>query len=277
MKTILTVSLAAALVLAAVVSALQLDGSAQAQDVGEVKEYYPDIQTRVVPYNDGETACEGFMAWDANQAGKRPVVLVMHDWMGRGKFDEQRARELASMGYLAFSVDTYGKAVRPKNAGEAGKAAGSWKANTAGLRTRLKAGMDTALKSEMADADNVACIGYCFGGTCALELARSGANLKGFVSFHGGLGTDTPADAKNIKGKVLVLHGADDHFDSVVALNKEMKDAGVDYEIDLYGHTVHAFTNPKAGNDPSRGVAYNAEADERSWERMKDFFYKIFE
>jgi dienelactone hydrolase len=132
------------------------------------------------------------------------------------------------------------------------------------------------LTSELADKDKVAVIGYCFGGTCALELARSGANLVGTVTFHGGLGTDTPGDAKNIKGKVLILHGADDHFDSVVAINKEMKDAGVDYEIDLYGHTVHAFTNPDAGNDPNRGVAYNAQADQRSWERMKDFFWELF-
>ncbi|MCA8910907.1 MAG: dienelactone hydrolase family protein [Planctomycetes bacterium] len=277
MKTILSVSIAAALVLAAVITALQLNDTAVAQDAGEVKEYFPDIQTKTVTYKDGDTECEGFMAWDANQEGTRPVVLIMHDWMGRGAFDEQRARELASLGILAFSVDTYGKDVRPQNAAEAGKAAGSWKSNPAALRTRLKAGMDEALKSDMADKDQVACIGYCFGGTCVLELARSGANLKGFVSFHGGLGTDTPADAKNIKGKVLVLHGADDNFESVVALNKELKDAGVDYEIDLYGHTVHAFTNPKAGNDPSRGVAYNAEADVRSWERMKDFFWEIFE
>lgn len=276
MKSILLIG-AVSLVVTAVFAALQLNDTATAQDTGEVKEYYPDVQTRVVPYSDGETACEGFVAWDANRVGKRPVVLIMHDWMGRGAFDEQRARELASLGYLAFSVDTYGKDVRPTNAGEAAKAAGSWKNNVQGLRTRLKAGMDTALKNDFADKSRVAAIGYCFGGTCVLELARSGADLRGFVSFHGGLSKGTPEETKAIKGKVLLLHGADDHFDSVVEINREFKDAGVDYEIDLYGHTVHAFTNPLAGDDPSRGVAYNAEADKRSWARMKGFFNEIFD
>lgn len=277
MKRTLFAAATLTLMIAAIVTALQSGDTATAQDAGDVKEYFPDIQTRTVAYNDGETKCEGFLAWDANQSGKRPVVLIMHDWMGRGGFDEQRGRELASMGYLAFSVDVYGTDVRPTNASEAGKAAGSWKNNPTGMRTRLKAGMDEALKNELADKSRVAAIGYCFGGTCVLELARSGADVAGVVSYHGGLGTKTPEDASNIKGKVLVLHGADDNFESVVAINDEFKNAGVDYEIDLYGHTVHAFTNPKAGNDPSRGVAYDAQADARSWDRMKDFFNEIFE
>ena len=278
MNRTLSLSIAGALVLAAVIAGLTLSQPTSAQEAGKIKEYFPDVQTKLVSYKDGETECEGFVAWDANQDGKRSVVLIVHDWMGRGEFDEQRARELASLGYLAFSVDVYGKGVRPTNAGEAAKAAGSWRGEDRGpFRTRLKAGMTAALANEMADADNVAAIGYCFGGTGVMELARSGARLRGIVPFHGGYGGKPAGDAGNIKAKVLVLHGADDGFDGIVGLNAELKEAGVDYEIDLYGHAVHAFTNPAAGDDPKRGVAYDAQADERSWQRMKDFLWEVLE
>lgn len=231
-----------------------------------------DVKTKTVTYKDGEAECEGFVAWDANRKGTRPVVLVVHDWMGRGEYDERRARELAELGYLAFSMDVYGKDVRPKNRDEAGKAAGKWRGgDIAAFRTRLKAGMDAALADENADKSRVAILGYCFGGTAALELARSGADIDGAISFHGGLVSATPTDAKNIKGKVLVLHGADDKVETAITLHEEMKAAKVDYQIVLYGHAVHSFTNPKAGNDPSTGNAYDEKADRRSWEDMKDF------
>ncbi|MCB9894945.1 MAG: dienelactone hydrolase family protein [Planctomycetes bacterium] len=282
MKRTLSVMVAATLVIAGVIATLQLSDASNAQDKearpGDVKEYFPDVQTKLVSYKDGDAECEGFMAWDANMDGKRSVVLVVHDWMGRGKFDEQRSRELAAMGYLAFSVDVYGKNVRPKNRDEAAKAAGSWRGADRGpFRTRLKAGMTAALASDQADAESVAAIGYCFGGTAVMELARSGANLRGVVPFHGGYGSEPGGDAANIKAKVLVLHGADDNFDGVVVLNNELKEAGVDYEIDLYGHAVHAFTNPDAGDNPTAGVAYDAQADERSWIRMKDFLWEVLD
>ena len=277
MRKTLSVSIAAMLVLAAAIVAMQFETSA-AQETGEVKEYFPDIQTKTVSYKDGTDECEGFVAWDANFEGTRPVVLIVHDWMGRGKFDEQRAREIASMGYLAFSIDVYGKGVRPQNRDEARAAATKWRGGEKEVfRTRLKAGMDEALKNEMADKDNVVAIGYCFGGGAVMHLARSGANLKGVVPFHGGYSVEPEGDAANIKGKVLILHGADDHFDGLVGIHKELKEAGVDYEIDIYGHAVHAFTNPAAGSNPESGVAYDAEADARSWERMKDFFWELFQ
>ncbi|MBZ0137899.1 MAG: dienelactone hydrolase family protein [Planctomycetes bacterium] len=274
-------SAAAILVLAAAFVAMQLNTSV-AQEAGEkpgeVKEYFPDIQTKTVNYKDGEAECDGFVAWDANFEGERPVVLIVHDWMGRGKFDEQRAREIASMGYLAFSIDVYGKGVRPANREEAAKAAGAWRGgDKEAFRKRLKAGMDAALTSEMADAGNVVAIGYCFGGSAVMQLARSGAKLKGVVPFHGGYSTEPEGDAGNIKCKVLILHGADDNFDGLVGIHKELKAAGVEYEIDAYGHAVHAFTNPAAGNNPASGVAYDAVADTRSWERMKDFLWEVFE
>ena len=147
------------------------------------------------------------------------------------------------------------------------------------MRERADAGLKVLRAEANADPSRIAAIGYCFGGTTVLELARSGADLRGVVSFHGGLDTPNPEDAKNIKGKVLILHGADDPFapkEQVLALEDEMRKAGVDYQVHLYGGAVHAFTVPEAGNDPSQGAAYNASADKRSWEAMKQFFNEIF-
>jgi dienelactone hydrolase len=147
------------------------------------------------------------------------------------------------------------------------------------MRARAGAGLSVLAKQKNVDPKNVAAIGYCFGGTTALELARGGADLAGVVSFHGDLATPTPEDAKNIKGKVLALHGADDPLvpEKVVeAFEQEMRKGGVDWELVKYGNAVHSFTNPDAGNDNSKGVAYNAKADHRSWQAMKDFFAEIF-
>jgi len=147
------------------------------------------------------------------------------------------------------------------------------------MRQRIGAGLDVLLREPLCDPKRVAAIGYCFGGTCVLELARSGADVAGVVSFHGGLATANPADAKNIRGKVLVLHGGDDPHvppKEVAAFEDEMRAAGVDWQLVVYGGAVHAFTNPASGSDKSRGAAYNAAADRRSWEAMKAFFGEIF-
>lgn len=237
------------------------------------------VQTKTIEYSQGDTKFQGTLAWDDAVSGKRPGILVAPDWMGEGPFSRSKAEALAKMGYVALSVDVYGKGVHPGNPSEAGKMSGALKADRPLLRARMKAALDTLLASDLVDPGRIAAIGFCFGGTAALELARSGADIAGVVTFHGGLDTPTPEDAKNIKGKVLILHGADDpsaSLSSVMALNKEMKDAGVDYQIVLYGHAVHAFTNPAAGNDNSRGAAYNEKADRRSWQAMKDFFAELF-
>jgi dienelactone hydrolase len=176
-------------------------------------------------------------------------------------------------------VDIYGKGVRPKNGQEAGEQAGKFKSDRALLRARINAALDVLRKNEHVDPKRIAAIGYCFGGTTVLELARSGADIAGVVSFHGGLDTPTPADAKHIKCKVLALHGADDPYvppAQVAAFEKEMTDAGVDWQLIKYSGAVHAFTNPEAGNDNSKGAAYNERADQRSWEAMKLFFAEIF-
>lgn len=237
------------------------------------------VITKTVDYQQGGDTLQGYLAYDDKFVGKRPGVLVAHQWMGLGDYEKKRARMLAEMGYVAFALDIYGKGVRPKSRDEAGKMAGTYKNNRPLWRNRARAAVITLRRQPNVDVKRLAIIGYCFGGGTALELARSGADVKGFVSFHGSLDTPTPADAKNIKGKVLVLHGADDPFapmKQVVELRDELSAAKVNYEIDLYGGAVHSFTEKAAGNDPASGAAYNAQADARSWKRMKAFFGEIF-
>ncbi|HWB58286.1 MAG TPA: dienelactone hydrolase family protein, partial [Chthoniobacteraceae bacterium] len=206
-------------------------------------------------------------------------ILVVHDWLGVGDYVKGRAEQLARLGYIAFVADIYGKGVRPQNAAEAAKVAGIYKNDRALFRARVTAALDQLKKDPDVDPSRIAAIGYCFGGTAVLELARSGADIAGIVSFHGGLDTPTPEDAKNIKCKVLILHGADDPLApaaQVAAVEDEMRKANVDYQITLYGGAVHAFTREDAGSDNSKGAAYNEKADKRSWQAMKDFFAEIF-
>jgi dienelactone hydrolase len=232
----------------------------------------------LIEYKHDNTSCEGYLAGDAT-AGKRPAVLIVHDWMGLGKFAKAKADELAKLGYVAFAADIYGKGVRPTNPNEAGAQAGKYKSDRALLRARVVAALDVLKKNEHVDPKRIAAIGYCFGGTTVLELARSGADVAGVVSFHGSLDSPTPADAKNIKSKVLALHGADDPFVSkaeVAGFEAEMTQAAVDWQLIKYSGAVHAFTNPEAGHDNSKGAAYNERADKRSWEALKQFFAEIF-
>ena len=237
-----------------------------------------ELHTNSVEYKQGETVLEGYLAYDTARTGQRPGVLVVHEWTGLGPYVKKRCEQLAQLGYIAFGADIYGKGVRPDNPKDAGAQAGKYKSDRALLRARARAGLDVLLKNELTDTNRVAAIGYCFGGTTVLELARSGADIAGVVSLHGGLDTPT-RDAKNIKCKVLILHGADDpHVPAadVAALQEEFRNAGVDWQMISYGGAVHSFTNPDSGNDNSRGAAYNARADRRSWEAMKQFFAEIF-
>lgn len=234
---------------------------------------------RAVEYRDGDVVLEGFVVTPEKVDGKAPLVLVVHQWMGLTDYEMRRCRELAELGYVAFAVDVYGKGVRPANAGEAGKQAGMYKKNRGMLRKRLNAGLAAALKVDGVDGERVAAIGYCFGGTAVVELARSGADVGGVVSFHGGLDSPVPADGAKIKGRVLALHGAvDPHVRAadLAAFEAEMNAHDVDWELVKYGGAVHAFTQPMAGDDPSKGAAYDAKADKRSWARMKDFLAGVF-
>lgn len=238
------------------------------------------LKTRTVEYRDGEQLLEGYLAYDEAKPGKRPAVLIVHDWKGVGPYVKRRADQLAKLGYLAFAVDIYGKGVRPQTAEAAGAQAGTYKQDRALFRSRLLAGYRAMLASPQADPSRTAAIGYCFGGTGVLELARSGADVQGVVSFHGGLDSPAPADGKNIKAKVLILHGAEDPFvpaKDIDAFLAEMRAANVDWQMISYSGAVHSFTNPEAGNDASTGAAYNPSADRRSWGAMRQFLDELFD
>jgi len=243
-----------------------------------------ELVERVVEYKQGDLTFEGFHVYDDALKGKRPAILVVHQWTGLSDYEKRRCRELAALGYNAFALDIYGKGVRPPAPVESGKEAGKYKGDRKLYRERLKLGLDVLFQDERTDADKVAAIGYCFGGTGVLELVRMqpGIMVKGVVSFHGGL---APAEGMElghwaVNPRILVLHGAADPYSpesDVAAFRKEMEAAKADYQIVLYGpNVVHSFTQPHAGNDPSKGAAYDADADRRSWRAMKAFFDELF-
>jgi len=237
------------------------------------------VVEKVVEYSAGPVVCEGFHAYDDAVTGKRPGVLIVHQWTGLTDYEKMRARMLVELGYNVFALDIYGKGVRPPGPPASAQEAGKYKSDRALYRERLKAGLEVLLKDERTDASKVAAIGYCFGGTGVLELARSGAKVAGLVSFHGGLDSPTPADGKNIQGEVLVLHGDADPFvpaADIAAFEKELQDAEVSYHLVRYPGAVHAFTQQMAGNDPSKGAAYDEKADKASWVEMKTFFNRVF-
>lgn len=231
------------------------------------------VKTEVVTYRDGDTVLEGYLAYD-DAAGPRPGVLVVHQWKGLGDYEKKRAGMLAALGYTAFCADIYGQGIRPKTPQDAGKEAGRYKSDRTLLRRRVNLGLAQLRASTHVNTAKVGAIGYCFGGTTVLELARSGADVAAVVSFHGGLDTPTPADAKNIKARVLACHGGDDPFvpaADVAAFQQEMRDGSVDWQFISYGGAVHSFTD--WGADGSmKGSKYNEPADKRSWQAMKSFF-----
>ncbi|PKL92247.1 MAG: dienelactone hydrolase [Candidatus Goldiibacteriota bacterium HGW-Goldbacteria-1] len=237
------------------------------------------IVTKSVDYEQDGVVLEGFLAYDDAVKGKVPGVLIIHEWNGLQDYMKKRAVQTAGLGYVAFAADIYGKGIRPKNREESGKEAGKYRGDRKLMRARANAGLNELKKFKFTDADKLAVMGYCFGGTAALELARSGAMIKGAVAFHGNTDTPDPRDAKNIKGRVLILHGAKDRSascEAIDAFRSEMDNAGKEWEMVLYSGAVHAFTNPDAGSNTSTGAAYNKKADEKSWEQMKMFFKEIF-
>jgi dienelactone hydrolase len=237
------------------------------------------IHTETIDYREGDTVLEGWLTYDASIKGKRPGVLIVHQWKGLTDYEKKRAEMLAKLGYNVFALDIYGKGIRPTSPQEAGAQAGKYKKDRELLRTRARAGLAVLQQHELTDPKRVAAIGYCFGGTAVIELARSGADIAGVVSFHGGLDSPKPEDGKTIKCKVLALHGADDPHVSakdLAAFEDEMRQAKVDWELVKYGGAVHSFTDWNAGSNPAQGAAYNEKADKRSWEEMRQFFAELF-
>jgi dienelactone hydrolase len=238
------------------------------------------IKTESVEYKQGDTTLTGYIAYDDSKISKsRPGIVIVHDWMGLSDDTKKRAEQIAKMGYVGFAADIYGKEDMPHSQAEAGKAAGKYKSDRKLLRARAQAALDKLTSYSFVDKNKLVAIGFCFGGTTALELARSGAPLVGTVSFHGGLSTPNPDDAKNIKGKVLALHGGDDPNvppSEVAAFQEEMRKAKVDWQFVSFGNTVHSFMVSTAGNDPSKGAAYNPVSEKRAWLDFQNFLKEVF-
>ncbi|MCM2344873.1 MAG: dienelactone hydrolase family protein [Alphaproteobacteria bacterium] len=227
-------------------------------------------------YKDGDVQLEGYMA-RAEKAGA-PVVLIIHQWKGLGAYEKHRADMLAAEGYNAFAIDMYGQGIRPQTQEDAGKQAGLYKSDPALARQRVKAALDL-VRSMSSVGPEIAVIGYCFGGTMALEAARAGSDLAAAISFHGGLATKEPATPGAITAPLMVHHGADDPFvpaAEVAAFEQEIAAAGAQMTFYAYKGAVHSFTDKAAGTDPTTGAAYHEEADVLSWQRSLSFLEKAF-
>ncbi len=236
------------------------------------------IQHRLVEYNDGDTLLEGYLAYDDSIKKPGPGIIIAHTWWGRGELECKRAEQIAELGYVGFALDMYGKGRYGSGPDENTEMMQPLMDDRAMLQNRMAVALAVAGEQAEVDASNMAVMGYCLGGLCALDLARTGADLKGAISFHGLF--DAPGNISNpkIKAKVLCLDGHDDPMtanDKVVALEKEMTDAGVDWQLHTYGGAMHGFTNPEA-DMPKMGIKYNADADRRSWQALENFLTEIF-
>lgn len=236
------------------------------------------MRAESLEYKDGDVTLKGFVALDDQSNHKRPGILVMPEAFGLGKQAKDRALRLASLGYAALAGDPYGNGLEVSDLQEAIKHAGAIREDNTKFRQRIRAGLDALTALPQVDTDRLVVMGYCMGGSCSLEMARDGAPLKGVVSFHGALETQSPAEPGKVQAKVLVCHGADDPFvpvEHVTAFEEEMTKAGVDWQVISYGGTVHSFTNPEADGS-IEGICYNKQADTRSWQAMQAFFDEIF-
>ena len=236
-----------------------------------------DAQLKTIPYADGGQKLEGILAQPKKELKNKAGVLLLPAWMGIEHNAKENATELAKLGYITFVADIYGVDKRPQNTKEAGQQSGYYKTNYAEYQKRIQLALDQLIKAG-ANPDKIAVIGYCFGGSGAIEAARGNLKVQGIVSFHGGLGRDAARTIEPIQPKVLILHGADDFFipeAEIKAFQDEMNKAKADWQMIYYADAVHAFTHKDAGNDKASGVAYNEKAAQRSWEAMKQFFAEI--
>lgn len=237
-----------------------------------------NIKTKPVEYKDGKQTCVGYLAWDESVASARPCVLINHAWGGRDAFAEDKAIQMAAMGYVGFALDNYGDGALPETVDDKMALMGPLKEDRAALLKRLKAGYKAAAALDEVDETHMAAMGFCFGGLCTLDMARAGLDLKAAISFHGLLDAPKDLKAKKIKSKVLVAHGWDDPMAppaSVVALGEEMVAAKCDWQLHAYGQTTHAFMVPEA-NDPKNGLKFNPDSERRAWTACVDLLSEVF-
>lgn len=235
-------------------------------------------QLTSVAYQDGNQKLNGFVSKPQNSTQNKAGILVLPAWMGIDAHAKETAENLSKLGYYAFVADIYGEGNYPKSMADAGKMAGMYKKDYKAYQHRIELAMQQLIKAG-ADPNRLAAIGFCFGGTGVLEMARANFPVRGVVSFHGGLGKDASRPINPITPKVLVCHGADDPNEpqaEVLAFQQEMRDSKADWQMIYYGNAVHSFTDPNAGNDNSKGAAYNEKAAKRSWEHMKLFLNELF-
>lgn len=237
-----------------------------------------NAQLRPVAYKDGNQKLNGYAIAPEIQTPETPGILILPAWKGINEHSKRVAQELADLGYFAFIADIYGEGNYPADTKQAGERAGYYKNNPDKYQHRISLAMDELIKYG-ASPENIVVIGYCFGGTGALEVVRAQMAVRGVVSFHGGLAKDPARENKKIKSKVLVLHGADDPYVSqkdIESFQKEMRDGNADWQMIYYSNAVHAFTEEEAGNDNSKGAAYNDIANRRSWQHFLLFLDEIF-
>jgi dienelactone hydrolase len=238
------------------------------------------IKTEAVTYKEGQAEAHSFLIYEDSLSGRRPGVLVVPEWWGLNDYPKMRAKMLAQLGYVAMAVDIYGDGKVTADPKQAGAWADALEAgDRAELRTRIAAALARLKSDPRVDPNKTAAIGYCFGGSTVLELARSGAEVNGVISFHGHYDTNNPAKPGQVKASILACHGADDPFTSpaqIQAFEDEMRKARADWQFNVYGGAKHSFTNPDAGKYHVAALAYNAEADHRSWQALEDFFREIF-
>lgn len=239
------------------------------------------MHTELLDYTDGDLVCEAFVAYDAALDHTRPCVLICHAWAGPTDFEREKATQLARLGYVGFALDVYGKGTRGSMLDDNSALMQPFIDDRAMLTRRLHAGLAAAKKLPRVDAGRIGAVGYCFGGLCVLDLARSASpssGVRGVVSVHGLFAPLKLGRQEKITAKVLALHGYDDPMappEALLDFAKEMSAAGADWQVHAYGKTLHAFTVLGA-NAPDKGVMYNANADRRSWIAMKNFFEEVF-
>jgi dienelactone hydrolase len=236
------------------------------------------IQTRLIEYRHGDAVLEGLLAWDDALTGPRPAVAIAHAWGGRSQFEDQKAMKLAELGYVGFAMDMYGKGVMGNGPEENTALMTPFMQDRALLQARMAQGIAVLRQQAEVDDANVAAMGFCFGGLCVLDLARSGSDVLGVASFHGLFTAPDNTAGNSIRAKVLCLHGYDDPMaqpQSMLDLATELNGAGADWQVHAYGNTVHSFTNPAADN-AAMGTMYSAAADHRSWQSLLNFLDELF-